>query len=94
MWYGQGWRSARRRTAIHKSSSFFLFHQKDETVNLGGLDSLPGCRELLIRKHTAELERVMRLWRALVQQMKSQVPLVELNGPVTLGEEIILLCAC
>lgn len=42
-------------------------------MNLGGLENLPGCRELLIRKHTAEVERVMRLWRALVQQMRGQV---------------------
>ncbi|CAM9206080.1 unnamed protein product [Ectocarpus fasciculatus] len=46
-------------------------------VNLGGLENLPGCRELLIRKHTAELERVMRLWRALVRQMRGQVSRVE-----------------
>ncbi|CAM9830855.1 unnamed protein product [Scytosiphon promiscuus] len=45
--------------------------------NLGGLEHLPGCRQLLIRKHTIELERVMRLWRALVQQMRSQVSRVE-----------------
>lgn len=44
-------------------------------MNLGGLENLPGCRELLIRKHTAEVERVMRLWRALVQQMRGQVTL-------------------
>lgn len=42
-------------------------------MNLGGLEHLPGCRQLLIRKHTVELERVMRLWRALVQQMRGQV---------------------
>ncbi|CAM9138501.1 unnamed protein product, partial [Hapterophycus canaliculatus] len=46
-------------------------------VNLGGLEHLPGCRQLLIRKHNVELERVMRLWRALVQQMKGQVSRVE-----------------
>lgn len=42
-------------------------------MNLGGLEHLPDCRTLLIRKHTIEVERVMRLWRALVQQMRGQV---------------------
>eukprot|EP00903_Cladosiphon_okamuranus_P007584 g7357.t1 len=51
--------------------------ETDSDVNLGGLGNLPGCRELLIRKHTAEVERVMRLWRALVQQMRGQVSRVE-----------------
>ena len=49
-----------------------LFRQ-DNGVHLGGLEHLPGCRTLLIRKHTEEVERVMRLWRALVQQMRGQV---------------------
>lgn len=48
-------------------------HSKDGDGMLGGLANLPNCRELLIRKHTVELERVMRLLRALVQQMKGQV---------------------
>eukprot|EP00904_Undaria_pinnatifida_P004249 jgi/Undpi1/13825/HiC_scaffold_9.g03476.m1 len=49
----------------------------DAGVNLGGLEHLPACRALLIRKHTIEVERVMRLWRALVQQMRGQVSRVE-----------------
>ncbi|CAM9712012.1 unnamed protein product, partial [Sphacelaria rigidula] len=51
-------------------------HQDGDGM-LGGLASLPNCRALLLRKHTVELERVMRLLRALVQQMKGQVSRIE-----------------
>lgn len=47
--------------------------EQDNGVHLGGLEHLPDCRTLLIRKHIVEVERVMRLWRALVQQMRGQV---------------------
>ncbi|CAN0294763.1 unnamed protein product [Pylaiella littoralis] len=67
-------------SAFHLLDRLRILQPDGETggnISLGGLENLPGCRELLIRKHTMELERVMRLWRALVQQMKGQVSRVE-----------------
>ncbi|CAB1118071.1 unnamed protein product [Ectocarpus sp. CCAP 1310/34] len=67
-------------SAFHLIDRLQLFEPDQQTggdINLGGLEKLPGCRELLIHKHTTELERVMRLWRALVRQMRGQVSRVE-----------------
>ncbi|CBJ30462.1 expressed unknown protein [Ectocarpus siliculosus] len=67
-------------SVFHLLDRLQLFEPDQQTggdVNLGGLEKLPGCRELLILKHTTELERVMRLWRALVRQMRGQVSRVE-----------------
>ncbi|CAM9232708.1 unnamed protein product [Choristocarpus tenellus] len=52
--------------------------EKDkENISLGGLGDLPSLRPLLIHKHSTEAERVMRLTRALVHQMRGQVSQVE-----------------
>lgn len=71
-----------RMTLFLKDVIIALVVQNVDDGVLGGLAHLPGCRELLIRKHFVELERVMRLCRALVQQMKNQVNIDPLSQAI------------